>query len=147
MPTDAQKEKRKISRKAWTEKNKDRLKIYYKDHAARNKGRLQAYRRDHYARNRSEILAKTRAYNIKKNYGLTQAQIDEMFKSQGGLCKICKGLPDVGRWKKLHIDHDHRTGKVRGLICMKCNHGLGSFADSIESLKSAIKYLEESNHV
>lgn len=89
--------------------------------------------------------------NIKKNYGLIGG-IDEYEKlaiAQKGRCKICniKNLSvtnDRTERRKLAIDHCHKTGKFRGIICAHCNSGLGYFKDSIENLKSAIAYLESS---
>jgi hypothetical protein len=57
-------------------------------------------------------------------------------------CPICKDSFKELNIKSIHLDHDHATGKIRGLLCFKCNAGLGQFKDSIESLKAAIAYLE-----
>lgn len=86
-------------------------------------------------------LVKMNGYRIKSLYGITLDQKNEMFAEQGGSCKICK--TPFGSEKKYlpHIDHDHATGKVRGLLCDYCNRGLGAFKDNIESLKNAISYL------
>lgn len=58
-----------------------------------------------------------------KKYGITEEQYQEMLAEQGGLCKLCLG-PPRGRWKKLHVDHNHTTGHVRGLLCHHCNYKL-----------------------
>lgn len=63
-----------------------------------------------------------------------------MLVRQGGVCAICGGPPD-GRWKRFHVDHCHKTGRVRGLLCRKCNNGLGNFGDSVETMRKAIAYL------
>jgi hypothetical protein len=65
-----------------------------------------------------------------------------MVEDQNNLCKICKRPPN--KIKKLCVDHCHISGKVRGLLCDKCNKGLGSFEDSLLSIKNALAYLEES---
>lgn len=70
-------------------------------------------------------------------YGITKEQFDELFKSQDGKCPICT----IELKEEIHIDHDHTTGQVRGILCGKCNKGLGQFNDNIESLTNAIKYL------
>ena len=77
--------------------------------------------------------------NILRDYGLTIEEFDVMSKEQGESCKIC-GLSSE---EVLNVDHCHSTNKVRGLLCRKCNTGLGQFNDNIETLKIAIKYLEE----
>ena len=65
-----------------------------------------------------------RAMNLKYNYGITLAQYDEMFNDQNGVCAIC-GLPSISH--RLSVDHDHKTGKVRGLLCHPCNMSLGVY--------------------
>ena len=74
--------------------------------------------------------------NRKQKYGLTDEEFTSMVESTPH-CPIC------GSEEPLVIDHDHSTGKVRGLICDSCNLGLGKFMDNIQSLKNAIKYLEQ----
>jgi hypothetical protein len=73
-----------------------------------------------------------------KNYGVTPAMYDIMLEKQGGVCPICGNLPGK---RALAVDHDHRTGEVRGLLCKECNNGLGHFKDNPEFLKKAIDYL------
>jgi hypothetical protein len=72
-------------------------------------------------------------------YGITKEQFDELFKNQNGKCPICT----IDLKEEIHIDHDHLTGQVRGVLCGKCNKGLGQFNDNIESLTNAIKYLSK----
>lgn len=79
-----------------------------------------------------------------RTYGLTKEGLSVMLSEQGDACKICGhkfGQAD----RDMHVDHDHATGKVRGLLCYHCNRGLGSFKDSVESLSNAIAYLGGSN--
>lgn len=75
---------------------------------------------------------------LKKAYGVSKEQYDEMFNSQNGLCAICL-KPELNR--HLSVDHDHLTNKVRGLLCRKCNFILGFAADDLLILQSAMKYL------
>lgn len=76
-------------------------------------------------------------------YGLTEVQFEEMLESQENSCLLCGILFDSGsRSSSLVVDHDHATGKMRGLICWSCNIGLGAFKDDIKILEKAIKYLE-----
>lgn len=65
---------------------------------------------------------------LRRVYGITEAQYDEVLEHQGGACAICRKPPAAG--KNLHVDHDHKTGAVRGLLCMPCNHHLiGRYRD------------------
>ncbi len=65
--------------------------------------------------------------------------------AQGGVCAIC-GLPETrvvkGKLNRLAVDHDHTTGRVRGLLCFRCNTCLGRFEDNVELLRAAEAYLE-----
>ena len=73
-----------------------------------------------------------------RKYDITADEYDEMLGCQDGGCKICgKSFERV----KLAVDHDHNTGKVRGILCENCNRGLGMFKDDPELLKSAVQYL------
>ncbi len=76
-------------------------------------------------------------------HSITQPEFDSMLAAQGGACKICgQALESSGR-TGLHIDHDHKTDKIRGLLCSSCNVGLGFFRDDPERLIAAINYLSE----
>lgn len=93
-------------------------------------------------RNAPNYAANIRKGKLKK-YGLTPEQYDEMNGKQNGLCAICS-KPEITKSKvRLAVDHDHKTGYVRGLLCNTCNTALGKFYDNIELLKSAIWYLEK----
>jgi hypothetical protein len=85
----------------------------------------------------------SRVYHMKVNYGLTWAQYEEMVSKQKGKCAICKKICSTG--KRLSVDHDHKTNKIRGLLCLNCNQGLGKLGDDIESLQKALKYLEDNS--
>jgi hypothetical protein len=75
---------------------------------------------------------------MRRKYGIGQQQYDEMLAHQNGVCAICGDEPD-GRI--LHVDHHHVSGVVRGLLCTRCNTGLGQFRDSPDFLSHAIAYL------
>lgn len=77
---------------------------------------------------------------LKVSYGITLKDYETLEKSQNGVCKICQ-KPEKG--KRLAVDHCHETGKIRGLLCQKCNRALGMFHDDPQLLKKAIKYLKE----
>ena len=93
----------------------------------------------HYLKNRERYIKKQRSRRF-AFYGITEAEYETMVSEQSGLCRLCGGKPN-GKGA-LHIDHDHSTGKVRGLLCHSCNTGLGSFKDNPELMALAIKYLK-----
>jgi hypothetical protein len=75
---------------------------------------------------------------LKKKWGLTIGDLARMLSDQRFRCGVCENpIDEVTR----HVDHDHRSGKIRGLLCHGCNVSLGHFDDSIETLEKAIAYL------
>jgi|TARA_R110001632_G_C11115291_1_gene392958 hypothetical protein len=91
------------------------------------------------------IKYKNKAANskLKYKYGITLNDYNTMLKSQAASCAIC-GTKDPGRGEKLYVDHCHRSKKVRGLLCLTCNIGLGHFKDNTSLLITAANYLD--NH-
>lgn len=84
---------------------------------------------------------KGRNYKLKYNFGITLEQYDQMFEQQNGVCVICGKTNSNGR--RLYVDHSHKTGKIRGLLCHKCNTGLSGFGENEEYLLQAALYLEK----
>ncbi len=88
---------------------------------------------------------KVRESAWKRRYGITREDYNKMLLEQEGKCSICR-TSEIGRGHTyFHVDHNHSTGKVRGLLCDLCNRGLGYFKDSAELLEKAKKYLDENN--
>jgi hypothetical protein len=81
----------------------------------------------------------TREKRLQAAYGINNTAYQSIFIAQNGVCAICGSAPDEGQ--NLHVDHDHESGVVRGLLCFNCNSALGKFGDDIGRLASAIKYL------
>ena len=84
---------------------------------------------------------------LNKNYSLSLEDYNNLYKKQNGVCAICSRVetrlhPAHGRMYSLLVDHDHKTGKVRGLLCHHCNLVLGHAKDETLTLKNAITYLE-----
>lgn len=95
---------------------------------------------------RSENLALARKIEQKTHrrrryaqIGISEEGYKELLKRQGGRCAICRSRP---RGTRLSVDHDHKTGEIRGLLCKNCNQGLGHFRDDPVRLKEAVKYLQ-----
>ena len=78
---------------------------------------------------------------IQKEYGLSRMQFYELWESQNRACVICKNI--ILEEKKCHIDHSHKTGVVRGILCGTCNQGLGLFKENIDLLNSAVSYIKK----
>lgn len=110
-----------------------------KDDPNYEKNRAAAYYKTHPDRLKSE-LARQRNYDLRK-FGLTPELYKEKSREQWNVCGICGQLTKCGR--RLAVDHNHRTGKVRGLLCDKCNLAIGYFRDSKVLLENAIIYLSK----
>lgn len=162
------KEERKAYAKKWRDskkndpefvrKEKERSKKWSLD----NREKKNEYQRKQRTENREEHNRKSREYareyklkhpewvekqkhlskvynrnrRLQQLYGISTEIYDQIFETQGGKCLIC------GEATELVVDHDHNTGKVRGLLCNFCNVGLGNYLDNPELLKNAIRYLE-----
>ena len=109
------------TQKAWVEKNRVKVREIAKRH---------------YYNNPKAIRAGTL-----KRHGMTEADYQDMLASQNGKCAICGAPHEEEKWKRLAIDHDHITGKNRGLLCNNCNHMLGCAKDCPEILTAGISYL------
>lgn len=78
-----------------------------------------------------------------RRYNLSVESFKTLETKQNGVCAICKDPPGVNPWqKRLCVDHDHETNRIRGLLCDKCNRALGMLGDNVEAFKRVIKYLD-----
>ena len=89
----------------------------------------------------SVCVMKSREASLISNYGITFTQYQEMVEASNNKCYICGWVWRVGK-KHLAVDHNHKTGEVRGLLCWSCNRGLAMFRDNSISLVNAGMYLE-----
>ena len=87
---------------------------------------------------KKRLYGGTREYHLRQRYGIGEKEFAELLAEQGGGCAIC------GAADPQHVDHDHRTGWVRGILCFNCNGGLGQFRDDPGALSKAITYLRGS---
>jgi hypothetical protein len=114
-----------------------------------NTPKAKAQRKVYWLAHRDEAAARCRRNNLRGLYGLTPEKVNELFDQQNGVCAICEHslLRPAPTTKKTawtaHVDHDHISGRVRGLLCHHCNCGLGNFTDNVFILQQAIQYLKE----
>ena len=114
----------------WNKNNKERYNKNWKAYYKRQIEKRRYHSRD-----------------LMKNYGLTTEDYEILLKKQNGLCAICNRAetsksPIDESFRRLAVDHDHETGKVRGLLCASCNNGLGCFKDNIDLLQASVDYLK-----
>jgi hypothetical protein len=103
-----------------------------------NSDKIKKQRREAYRKDKTKAIES----NLKRYYKLTLEEYEELFKAQNGQCKICETHQDeVDR--RFDVDHNHETGRIRGLLCIKCNRGIGLLQDSIQILQTALNYLQE----
>lgn len=112
--------------KAWSIANPGKAKAATAAYRAANPTKTSEWAKNWRKRNRGYHLVK---------HGLALEEFDAMFASQGGSCAICRAV------KKLCVDHDHTTGKIRGLLCSHCNSALGMAKDSFQTLIRAADYI------
>jgi len=136
------------------EEQKERRRQYNKAYYAANTDAIKAKVNKWVANNRDKHNIKCSLWAKENNttesrrevwrkcaYGITTTDYEKMLQDQSGSCALC---PEVPGDKPLCIDHDHASGKIRGLLCDRCNRGLGYFRDSVVSLRKAADYIERS---
>jgi len=111
--------------KEWLQNNPEWVKEYNKEYKKKNPD----YMRD---------------WSLKTKYGMTSKDWDDMYSNQDGKCKICLNNI-IYRGRQTHVDHCHTTGKVRGLLCSKCNQMIGLANEDKDILQKAIDYLTDSS--
>lgn len=90
-------------------------------------------------RNRASVkrlYGDSRHYHLRERFGLSEVEVDRMIRDQDGVCAICKERPATD------VDHDHSSGRVRGMLCAQCNSGLGALKDDPKLIWAAIDYLD-----
>ena len=125
-------------------KNKERIDNRQKEYRSRPeiKARNAKYKKEYYQRPevKKKSVKRHRETGLLRKYGITFEQKQTMTKSQNGKCAIC-GCK-LNNDASTHVDHDHETKKIRGILCGQCNRGLGCFKDNVRFLLSAVAYLE-----
>lgn len=111
-----------------------------------NPERRKEIGRKYDSQNKETRTLKAHNRNLKKKYGITLDEYYAMLEEQQGRCKICNSTTAISEdnlIQRFAVDHCHQTGRVRGLLCIRCNAGLGMFLDNEVFLAAAISYLKE----
>ncbi len=138
---------KKISQKKWIEKNLKAHKKYTDNYYHNNKHTIKVRTKQYRQNNPDKVkTARWKNQNIINldNSAFTLVDYDRLYQIQSGRCVICKKHQTELK-RALDVDHDHKTGFVRGLLCHNCNQGLGNFKDNISNLKKSVNYMK--NHM
>lgn len=149
--------KKRAYEKAYREAHPERVKAACKRWADKNRARLREYGREYRLANPDKIRAKMerqrlrdpdvfRSRQLKSLYGITIYDYNKLLQQQGGVCAIC-GKSETwkinGKAQALSVDHCHKTGRVRGLLCNACNVSIGAMNEDPESMERAAMYLRQ----
>lgn len=126
-------EEKRLARNARSREKRAENPEHYRQIEARKRERIRQDRPDEYRR-------QYMSSNLKKTHGITLEQKRSMLSAQGGKCAIC-GTTEPGGRGDFHVDHSHENGKIRGVLCHRCNIGIGSLREDVAILFSAIDYL------
>lgn len=134
--------------KAWRDRNKDLLKIRRKRYNAAYKAKNpdKAKRSALKYRSKPEVILHERGRYLKNKYGITFDDYENLFAAQGGVCAVCKRPETIvigNHINNLAVDHDHRTGKIRGLLCFACNTAIGQLDENPDRMRTLAIYIEE----
>ncbi len=136
--------------KEYRAKNADKIKAYYARNADKISQRGKEYRMENAPvinerrkRYRAASHSQIKEYNLRAKYGISPQQYRDMIDAQLGMCAICADIMQPG--PGTHLDHCHATGKLRQMLCSKCNVGIGFFRDNSGLLRDAADYLDRHN--
>jgi hypothetical protein len=110
--------------------------IYDKKYYLKNKNKIKKANREYRKTERGQLAHKNG--ELKRKFGITLDEYDDIFNEQGGVCLICH-QPEFNR--RLAVDHEHQTGKIRGLLCTRCNHIIGYLEKKPELIKKFLDYI------
>lgn len=171
MLSSEEKEKKKAYRekypekaKTYKEKNKERIRLQQREYELLNKEKIAERKRIYWQLNGKRLTENRRTEEYKERqreyrkkridddpdyrqhgqlkylYGISIEKYNEMFAEQKGCCSICGKHQSILK-KRLGVDHCHKTGIIRGLLCLNCNHALGKFEDDPKIINGALNYL------
>ncbi len=139
--TPAEREKRRAQARARYAANPEKMRAAQRAQYAADPVKQSGWTRAWQAAHPDQVRATQRKRHLRRWYGLTPGQYDRMFAEQSGACAVCLS-PFAGQKKRPHVDHCHRTGKVRALLCSNCNTALGYARDRPDILRTLADYIE-----
>lgn len=138
MPT-RDRTKRLAQKKRYRETHQDEIKAYQLQRRTLNPELVRTELRRHRELHPESVTIGNLRTACKRR-GITEDAYYEILIEQDGLCAICREEPGA---RRLHIDHDHDTGRVRGLLCFNCNSGIGKFHDEPDKIEAAAEYVRK----
>lgn len=136
-------EKQREYKRLWNLKNKEKNRIWQKEYDEKHREEKRKYHKEWRLKNWEKYATKRADQRLRVRYKIGLKDYDRMSKEQNNVCAICG---DKVTDKRLRVDHNHTTGKVRGLLCVGCNIGIGAFKENINFMLSAVKYLQRYNN-
>lgn len=144
--SEASKSKHDEAIRNWRRRNPEKVKEYRKKWAENNREKQTAaeksWKKAH-PESKKRYSQTEFLYRLKNRYGLRFDDYTEILERQLGRCAICGAEKPGGKGKRMSVDHCHRTGKVRGLLCSRCNLMLGIINEDVSILRAAIEYLKK----
>lgn len=145
----------KIKSREWREKHREKTREAVKKSHKKHEEKRKIYRKEYEMTNKEKIRERSKKWklknkekirdqNLRRMYGITSEDYNNLLKSQDNSCKICL-IPTEDLNRKLVVDHCHKTGKIRGLLCMNCNKSLGLLKDSTNTVENMLNYLKIHN--
>ena len=149
MPYKDINKKRKYDRehsRKWYLKYKKEVLTKQKEYRYNHKKEISFRKKEYYNHHKEEISSQKKEYHLMIKYGLSMSDFNNLLLAQNNRCAICNEPLDLTNSYRIHIDHNHLTGKVRGILCNKCNLAIGLLRDNPEYTKRATEYLERNNN-
>lgn len=151
------KNKMKEQGEKYRRENKDKMKEWEIEYYKKNKKRILKRKKEAYKKNKGKILKRNKKWRgknkdkikeskLKRVYGISLEEYNKLLKKQGGVCAICRNKETIkqnGKIIDLGVDHNHKTKKVRELLCSKCNPALGNLNEDISLFYKCIEYLKK----
>ena len=131
-------ERTKLLKREWKKKNPDKDRASTRNWVKKNREKVRVLNRNWRINNPDKV----RNSRLKYAYGITVEEYNSLLVKQEGKCAICDTRSPGGRYSRFHVDHCHDSGVIRGLLCNRCNIGIGLFEHDSAVFKKAVSYLE-----